>query len=225
MELSEDQKRRILEEESQRLAEEQYRAKVRLDLRNRTETSSASTAAETSSANPKRDGDAKRSKKLLLLIIPAIAAPLAIVALVCIVRSSIGHRSDEPYAPSVIATKHAERIASGQVVVNAGKILFYRIPIKDMRDVRVSGHFLALGGSGNDIEVFLAEEKEFGKWLDGQPSKAYYQSGRTTAGDIDVKLPLLNATYYLCFNNKFSVLSSKTVSADVSLFYSTIILK
>ncbi len=109
--------------------------------------------------------------------------------------------------------------------MNAGKILFYRIPIKDMRDVRVSGHFLALGGSGNDIEVFLAEEKEFGKWLDGQPSKAYYQSGRTTAGDIDVKLPLLNATYYLCFNNKFSVLSSKTVSADVSLFYSTIILK
>jgi len=220
MQLSEDQKQRILEEESRRLAEEQYRAKVRLELRNRTETNSVSTVVEPPRENPKRDVGAKRSRKhFLLLIIPAFVATLWIV------RSSTSNRSNEPYPPSAIVTKHAEKIASGQVIVNAGKIVFYKISIKDMRDAHVTGHFLALGRSGNDIAVFLAEEKEFGKWQDGQPSTMYYQSGNVTAGDIDVKLPLLNATYYLCFNNKFSAFSSKTIDADVSLFYSTIALK
>jgi hypothetical protein len=53
----------------------------------------------------------------------------------------------------------------------------------------------------------------------------YYQSGRATSGDIDVKLPALNATYYMAFDNRFSVLSAKTINADLSLFYSTIVLK
>ena len=94
-----------------------------------------------------------------------------------------------------------------------------------MRDIHVTGHFLALGGSRNDIEVLLSEEKEFGKWMDGQRAKVYYQSGRATSGDIDAKLPPFDATYYLCFNNRFSVLSAKTINADISLFYSTVTLK
>jgi hypothetical protein len=219
MQLSEDQKQRILDEESQRLAEEQYRAKVRLDLRNQTGTNSTPIAAPPEAAPRPIKGAKNYKGVLLLLIIPAVVAALWIV------RSSTSDRSNEPYAPSVIVTKHAERIVSGQVTVGAGKIVFYKIPIQNMHDARVTGHFVAYGGSGNDIGTFIAEEKEFGEWLDGRPSKVRYQSGRVTTGDIDVKLPLLNATYYLCFNNKFSVLSAKTVDADVTLSYSTIVLK
>jgi hypothetical protein len=216
MQLSEDQKQRILDEESQLLAEEQYRAKVRLDLRNRAETNSTPMAAPPQAAPKPIKGAKNRKGFLLLLIIPAVVAALWIV------RSSA---SNEPYAPSVFATKHAEKIVSGQVSVGAGKMVFYKISIQDMHDARVTGHFVAYGGLGNDIDVFIAEEKEFGKWLDGQPSKVRYQSGKVTTGDIDVKLPLLNAAYYLCFNNKFSAFSAKTIDADVTLSYSTIVLK
>ena len=112
------------------------------------------------------------------------------------------------------------------MVANANKVLYYSIPITEhMRDVRITGHFLALGGQNNDIEAFLADEKEFGKWMDGQPSKAFYQSGRTTSGNINVTLPTHNAMYYLAFNNKFSVFSAKTINADISLNYSRIVVK
>jgi len=65
-----------------------------------------------------------------------------------------------------------------------------------MRDIHSTGHFLALGGQGNDIDVVLADETEFGKWMDKQSAKVYYQSGKTTSGDIDVKLSPLTNTYY-----------------------------
>jgi hypothetical protein len=216
MELSDDQKKRILEEEQQRLAEEQYRTQVRQGLRNPTATNQASAVAAQSRDDPKRRRNYTRP---LLLII------LAIVAIVWTGRNSFRSAPLEDYAPSVIVSKHTEKIGTGHIVVNARKVFYYKLPIKDMRDIHVTGHFLALGGLGNDIDVVLAEEKEFGKWMDGQPAKVYYQSGKTTSGDIDAKLPLYDATYYLCFDNRFSVLSAKTINIDISLFYSTITLK
>ena len=221
MELSDEQKKRILEEEQQRLAEEQYRAQVRQELVNRTAaTNPTATVPETPPKNSKQDDEPKHSTKTLLLIL-VIAG---VIGIVWIGRSSISRQS-EPSAPSVIESRHVVKIGTTQFAVNAGKVLYYRIPIKDMRNIHITGHFLALGGFGNDIDVVLAEETEFGKWMDKQPAKVYYQSGKTTSGDIDVKLSPLTATYYLCFDNRFSVLSAKTINADISLFYSTITLK
>jgi len=82
-----------------------------------------------------------------------------------------------------------------------------------------------LGGFGNDIDVVLADEPNFGLWMDRQPAKVYYQSGKTTSGNIDVKLSPMTGTYYLCFDNRFSVLSAKTINADLTLYYSKAILK
>lgn len=216
MELSGEQKKRILEEEHQRLAEEQYRAQVRQELRTPT---AATTATPAVAEPPKRDGVAK-TLAIILVIIGVI------VAAILFARNSIQRAAaGEPYAPSVIATKHTEKIGTGQFVVAAGKVFYFRIPISDVRDIRIAGHFLALGGQGNDIDVVLADETNFGMWMDGQQAKVYYQSGRATSGDIDVKLPALNATYYLAFNNRFSVLSPKTINADLTLYYSTVTLK
>jgi hypothetical protein len=220
VELSDDQKKRILEEEHQRLAEEQYRAQVRQELQNRTAATNPTSPVVEPPKTPNQHDEPKHSTKTLLLIL-VIAG---VVGLLWIGRSSMNSQS-EPYAPSIFETKHTEKIGSGQFVVNAGKVFYYRIPVKDMRNIHITGHFLALGGQGNDIDVVLAEEKEFGLWMDGQQAKVYYQSGRATSGDIDVKLPALNATYYLAFNNRFSVLSAKTINADLSMSYSTVILK
>jgi hypothetical protein len=219
MELSDQQKKRILEEEQQRLAEEQYRTQVRQELQNRTAATNPTSPVVEPPKIPKRGGD----KTLATVLLVTLGA---IVALVIIIRiSNSKPASEEPYAPSVIATKHSEKIGSSTFVVNAGKVFYYRIPINDVRDIRIAGYFLALGGQGNDIDVVLAEEKEFGLWMDGQQAKVYYQSGRATSGDIDVKLPTLNATYYLAFNNRFSVLSAKTINADLTLYYSKVTLK
>jgi hypothetical protein len=212
MELSEDLKRRIHEEEQQRLAEEQYRTQVRQDLRSQT-------LATNPSAEPPKPKRGNSTKVILLLTVAA-----AIVAIAWMGQYSI-RRASEPYAPSVVESKHTEKIGAGQFVVKAGKVFYYRIPTKNMRNIHITGHFLALGGRGNDIDVVLAGEKEFGQWMGGQQAKVYYQSGRATSGDIDVKLPALNATYYMAFDNRFSVLSAKTINADLSLFYSTIVLK
>jgi hypothetical protein len=216
MELSDEQKKRILEEEHQRLAEEQYRTQVRQELQNPTATNPTSPVVE-----PPKTAKRGAGKTLAIVLFVIIGA---IAALVFIARSSM-QKASEPYAPSVIATKHTEKIGTGQFVVAAGKVFYYRIPINDVRDIRIVGHFLALGGQGNDIDVVLADETNFGLWMDRQPAKVYYQSGRATSGDIDVKLSPMNATYYLCFDNRFSVISAKTVNADLTLYYSKVTLK
>jgi hypothetical protein len=218
MELSDEQKKRILEEEHQRLAEEQYRAQVRQQLQTPTVAPPTTSPVVEPPKIPKRDGGGK-TLAIILVIIGAI------VATILIARSSTPRASEEPYAPSVIATKHTEKIGSSMFVVAPGKVFYFRIPINDVRDIRIAGHFLALGGQGNDVDVVLADEPNFGLWMDGQQAKVYYQSGRATSGDIDVKLPALNATYYLAFNNRFSVLSAKTINADLNLYYSKVTLK
>jgi|ERR1017187_273000 hypothetical protein len=219
MELSDKQKQRILEEERQRLAEEQYRAQVHRDLQTRT---TGSVGPDSSAGNQPlpatKGGVGKKAVRFFIL-----AVLVGILALLWVVRSS--QNGSEPYAPSVNIFKHTEKLASGQITVKAGSTVYYRIPVKGWRDIHVSGHFLALGGTGNDIQVVLAEEREFGKWMDGQPAKVYYGSEKTTSGDMDVKLPSLDATYYLCFNNRFSVVSDKTVNSDISLSYSTLSLR
>jgi hypothetical protein len=40
-----------------------------------------------------------------------------------------------------------------------------------------------------------------------------------TVGTIDVNLPSNVATYYLVFNNRFSLFAQKTVDVDVTLAY------
>jgi hypothetical protein len=217
MELSDEQKRRILDEEQQRLAEEQYRETIRQELRNETPPTAPTPVTISKPAENTRSGDG------VAKVIGV--AVLALAVIVLIARSTSQRSRDEPHAPSVLVTPHSQAIVSGPIVVSAGRVLYYRIPTPAYRDIHVKGHFLALGGQGNDIEAVLAEETEFGKWMDGQPCKAFYQSGRATSGDIDVKLPALSKTYYLAFNNRFSVLSPKTINADIHMDYSTLLLK
>jgi len=47
----------------------------------------------------------------------------------------------------------------------------------------------------------LAEEKEFGKWLDGQVAKVYYTTqGKVTTDSLDAQIRQ-PGTYYLSFSN------------------------
>jgi hypothetical protein len=80
---------------------------------------------------------------------------------------------------------------------------------------QVKGRFEAQGGSGNDIEVFLMDGDGFTNWKNGHPTKPWYNSGKVTVGNIDVGIP--RGEYYLVFNNAFSRVSNKIITADIHL--------
>lgn len=76
---------------------------------------------------------------------------------------------------------------------------------------RIVGNFKAAGGSGNDIEVFIRSQPNGGN--------VYYASGRRSESSMDVSLA--PGTYYLVFNNSFSLLSTKTITGNIKLLYET----
>lgn len=113
-------------------------------------------------------------------------------------------------------------IVSGDtpVTIGAGQMRYYRLPLNATQlNPHITGHFLASGGSGNDIEVFIADEEGFGKLMNGRQARIYYGSGKVTSGIIDAVLPTRDGTYYLVFSNRFSVISAKNVTADVNMSY------
>jgi hypothetical protein len=82
---------------------------------------------------------------------------------------------------------------------------------------RLDGHFQASGGARNDIEVYVFDQDSFANWQNHHKAAAYFNSGRLTDGKISASLPSQAATYYLVFNNKFSLLSPKAVQFSALL--------
>jgi hypothetical protein len=80
------------------------------------------------------------------------------------------------------------------------------------------GTFQAAGGMGNDIQVVVAEEPEFQNWINGHPAAVLYGTGRVTTGRLDVPIPK-PGSYVIAFSNKFSLLSRKSVAANIDLQY------
>jgi len=95
----------------------------------------------------------------------------------------------------------------------------YRLAVPSgAKDAVLQGHFTATGGANNDIEVSLMDDDAFVNWQNRHSVTPIYISGRVTQGTLNVSLP--NAgTYYLIFNNRFSVFSPKAVQDNVSLTY------
>lgn len=115
---------------------------------------------------------------------------------------------------------HTINIGNGSAAVAALNCVYYELPVPDgANNVKVQGHFTAAGGTGNDIEVMILSEDDFTNWQNGHESKAFYQSGKTTVGDISAILPNSAGTYYLVLNNKFSLLTSKAVQFNAAMTY------
>jgi len=79
----------------------------------------------------------------------------------------------------------------------------------------VFGHFRADGVSKNNIRVFIFDEDGFTNWRDGRTVRMSYDSGKVTAGKIDVRLK--PGTYYLVFDNSFSGPSNKAITSDIQI--------
>lgn len=115
---------------------------------------------------------------------------------------------------------HRVTIGTGAVTVAAANSIYFPLPVPATATVvKLQGHFTATGGTGNDIEVYLLNQDQFVNWQNGHATPTYYNSGRVTVGDIDATLPNDAGTYYLIFNNKFSLITPKAVQETMTLTY------
>jgi hypothetical protein len=85
--------------------------------------------------------------------------------------------------------------------------------------VRLHGSFTASGGNDNTIEAYVFSANDYSNWQKRHDASPYYSSGRVSIGKIDANLPAGAGSYYLVFNNKFSVLNPTTVRAQTALTY------
>jgi len=83
-------------------------------------------------------------------------------------------------------------------------------------NVRVTGEFQCLGGKGNDVEFFIMDRQGMEDWDQGNTYKSLYESGKVS-GAKDINIALRPGTYYLIFNNDFSIWSKKTIIANLHL--------
>lgn len=86
-------------------------------------------------------------------------------------------------------------------------------------NVKMQGRFTASGGARNDIEVWLMNDDDFVNWQNRHPVTPIYNSQKVTQGTLNASLPPDAGTYYLVFNNRFSLVSPKAVQDNLSLQY------
>ena len=150
-----------------------------------------------------------------------IAVVVVLIILIIGVPFALGFYSGVSGNGGIYPSSHSVSIVSGSVAVNANSYTSYQFSVPSgATNVVVSGTFTASGGSGNDIRVYIMTQTDFTNWQNGHQANAYYNSGQVTTDTPNVSLPA-GQTYVLVFDNTYSLLSSKTVSAQISLTYTS----
>jgi hypothetical protein len=217
MELTEEQKQRILAEEKQRLAEEQFRAHVREQL--------AQEQTPPISANQTHvsiGSEGHKNHPFLKVLLSASACIVALIIVVNLIpRSSLSpSTSKTDSSPSIMYVQEQQPVSSGSFQIAPLGISSLRIVVTpEMRQARLVGRFGVSGGMGNDIEAGItASESEHLNYINGHQARGvWFAPGQVTSETFDVSVP--PGTYYLDLSNKFSILAAKTVSLDVSISY------
>ena len=119
----------------------------------------------------------------------------------------------------ILPQPRAQVITDGALTVPALNFSYYTFSVPtDATNISVDGHFTATGGLGNDIEVYVLTEDNFVNFKNGHSSPTLYNSGKVTTNSISATLPSAG-TYYLVFNNNFSLLTPKAVQATATLHF------
>jgi hypothetical protein len=120
-----------------------------------------------------------------------------------------------PPAPAPVFVPMSTKLFTGQMVVKAGGYVTNKFTVAPgMMNFRVVGQFNASGGTGNDIQVVLADEDEFQNWINGHQAKVFYSTDKLTTGRLDVGA-LAPGRYVLALSNTFSTFTDKYVFAEI----------
>jgi hypothetical protein len=137
-------------------------------------------------------------------------------------------RANARKTASVIAAQHPQppppqthsvNLTNGAATVGATAYTWYKFVVpENVSAVEVSGHFVATGGTGNDIDCYIIDEDGFANFKNRHPSQTYYNSGRVTQAKIESR-NLSPGTYYIMLDNRFSLFTPKAVQIEATLSY------
>jgi hypothetical protein len=116
--------------------------------------------------------------------------------------------------PSVWNTRPPENTTPPTTLINSAFTIaagrYQSAPFTLDRNARVFGDFIASGG---DVEVFILDEYGLTNFHNRAQAQTYYNSGRVITARIDAYLAPGN--YFLIFNNGYSLITPKAVTARV----------
>ena len=98
----------------------------------------------------------------------------------------------------------------------AYKVLTMQMP-PNTRNVRLVGKFIAQGGSGNDVYVYVTNEDGLINFKNSNSFRQWYASGHVTTDTLNVLLPPEKA--YLIISNRGSIFAHKVVEIDFRIEY------
>ena len=131
------------------------------------------------------------------------------------------NRSSQSSSPTVldtvtqpVTTPHP--VVNDTFTVNGLSYVYYSFSVPQL--AHVTGTFRARGGK-NDIEVVIFDDAGFENFKNGNLAERVYYSSRgyVTTATIDKYVP--PGSYYIVFNNKDALITSKTVTAKVDAEY------
>lgn len=226
-ELTDDEKRRIREEEEAAVERERYRAFVRQQVQ-------PESLPETAKRAPKVQYFIPWGRVLAFTIVVAIGIVVIGQYSTLISQSDT---SDETAKGSqgvggttavrqpvtrIRREPHLVPFVSEQTVVKAGSYVWYTLRVDaGMESARLICKFSTRGGSGNDIEAALGSPADLQNWANGHAASLIWSTpGKVTAGNLDQSLQ--PGTYQLGFSNKFSAFSDKYVTIEAKLSFERI---
>lgn len=146
---------------------------------------------------------------------------LVVVVLVVAVGLVQMNKSSRSGGPTVldtvtqpVTTPHP--VVNDTFTVNGLSYVYYSFSVPQR--ARVTGTFRARGGK-NDIEVVIFDDAGFENFKNGNLAERVYYSSRgyVTTATIDKYVP--PGSYYVVFNNKDALITSKTVTAKIDAEY------
>ncbi len=148
---------------------------------------------------------------------------LVLVVLLAIGWMAAGSSNTAQQLRELLTGAHTEAITEKSFSVNAHGFSSYKFLVPPGAvNISVGGQFSATGAQANDVQVYVLSDDAFVTWRNGYAISPYYDSGKVPQGNIHATLPAGAGTYYLIFNNNFSVKAAKAVQADVTLHYNTL---
>ena len=118
------------------------------------------------------------------------------------------------YLPAVANAFGRAVIVNTAFTVKAGEAKYWNFRVGSY-GASVIGRFRAEGGSGSNIKCLILDADSFENWRNGHTVRTYYKSDKITVANINVRLP--EGDYVLVFDNTFSSVSNKAVTANAEL--------
>ena len=150
---------------------------------------------------------------IIVLLIAGVVcvAVLAVIGVAVIGNRQRGSEPEQSQITSLLPRPTPLQLVSDEFALPAGYSKTFSFNLNQA--AHITGHFQAT--HGDNVQVHIFNEDGLQNFQHHSEYRSFYESGKVTAGAIDLKLA--QGHYYLVFENTYSFISSKVVRADVTI--------